>query len=184
VCCVFFKFVPMSYSNRFQGVSRNKRTVSLSDDLRNSSDEPKNPPPLPATQNVDYNELFEVPALPSLTKVSEPKQIKKVAPGYDMRTLRKQVDQLHQDISERVENQGILYSQNEVLWNYLLELLESNKKNGIMLKSQISKMHEELHALHLERAILAEKLRQGQASREVTCFFFLHTFPIRILFSI
>lgn len=114
--------------------------------------------------------LFPVPPPPELAKVSEPKPVKRLAPGYDMRTLRKQVDQLHQDILERVENQGLLYSQNKKLWTYMRDLLENNKINALKVRHQMSLLHNELHELHMQRAQLAEKLRAGQALKAVLIY--------------
>jgi len=76
------------------------------------------------------------------------------------------VDQLHQDIVERVQSQGILYSQNEQLWEYLTILLKTNRTNAKVLRDRIQSLHNELHALHVERAVLINKLRDGQMCKD------------------
>jgi hypothetical protein len=158
----------MSYLNRFDKYEQNSRSdeavesgmfESKQVDLRENR--------VVLADYADVAALFPLPSPPQLAKVSEPKPVKRIAPGYDMRTLRKQVDQLHQDILERVENQGLLYSQNEKLWTYMRDLLENNKVNAVKIREHMSLLHNELHTVHLQRAKLAEKLRAGQALKSV-----------------
>jgi hypothetical protein len=72
------------------------------------------PPPLPLTRSLTHSlpppqemreatisaakcrevgKLFPIPVMPKLEKLAEPAPMKRVAPGYDMRTLRKQVSE-------------------------------------------------------------------------------------------
>lgn len=111
--------------------------------------------------------LFFVPQLPNLTKVPEPKAPKRPPPpGYDMRTLRKQVEHLSEEIHEKQEIQSLLYHQNEQLWRYIQELLESNKVNAHIMRSEVMKLHLELKDVHRERYQMVEKLQMIRVSSE------------------
>jgi hypothetical protein len=117
-------------------------------------------------QSVNSDDLFIIPRAPELSKVSEPKPFLKVTPGYDMRTLRKQIDAMHSDITERCESQAILYKQNEQLWSYLQALLRSNKKNALALSSHVNQLNAELNQLHIDKVLLAEKLTIAQSAQK------------------
>lgn len=82
--------------------------------------------------------LFFIPKVPELTKVPDPQPPKK-APltGYDMRTLRKQIDYLQTEIQERMETQQLLYKQNEELWNYAQTLNQCNSSNANIMREQV-----------------------------------------------
>lgn len=118
--------------------------------------------------NISTIPLFHIPQIPELTKVPPPPPPKK-APisGYDMRTLRKQVDFLHSEIEERTEIQSLLYKQNEELWNYTNLLLEANKNNALIVRDQVHNLHNELQQLHTDRSILAEKLEIARNSKQM-----------------
>ena len=130
---------------------------------------------LPSTRPSSYHPnypvkdpVFIIPNVPELTKVPEPRPLKRAPPpGYDMRTLRKQLDFLYAEIDERTETQALLYRQNEELWNYTQSLLEANKVNVSTMRSQVTCLHDELRTLHDERKILAEKLQLAQNSSEL-----------------
>ena len=111
---------------------------------------------------------FYIPKVPELTKVPDPKPPKK-APlaGYDMRTLRKQIDYLQSEIEDRTETQQLLYRQNEELWGYSRSLLECNKTNAVLMKNQVKTLHDELRNLHQERLILTTKLESAENSKEL-----------------
>ena len=83
--------------------------------------------------------LFYIPKVPELTKVPDPQPPKK-APltGYDMRTLRKQVEFLQIEIQERMETQQLLYKQNEELWNYAQTLNQCNSSNVNIMRDQVN----------------------------------------------
>lgn len=58
------------------------------------------PPPPPqdmreatisASKCREVGKLFPIPVMPKLVKIVEPQPMKRIVPGYDMRTLRKQV---------------------------------------------------------------------------------------------
>ena len=65
-------------------------------------------------------ESFEIPPFPqTIKKIIEPRDLRTAKlppPGYDMRTLRKQVDSLHEEIQYNIEQQEEMYLQNHVLW--------------------------------------------------------------------
>lgn len=154
----------MSYSNRFVGAKAGKADNGGENESKRVSSQPGRP----AVDFGDIKVLFPIPSPPQLSKVSEPKPVSRIAPGYDMRTLRKQVDQLNREILDRVDNQSQLYSQNERLWNYMKLLLESNKSNAVKLHDYMGALQEELQSVQKERAVLAERLRAGQALRKVS----------------
>ena len=112
--------------------------------------------------------IFHIPKVPELTKVPDPKPPRK-APlaGYDMRTLRKQIEYLQSEIEDRTETQQLLYTQNEELWGYSRNLLECNKSNAVLMRKQVKALHDELRQLHQERLLLAEKLESAEHSKEM-----------------
>jgi hypothetical protein len=140
-----------------------KRRVSVESPQRSSA-----PPPLPAPASSSsspeadlsqYLNLFSIPPSPKLRKITEPNPLSRMTPGYDMRTIRKQVEQLRQEVVSHVEVQGSLYNQNEILWNYLKDLVSSNESNSQILEAEVMKFHGELERLHLEKASAADELR-------------------------
>eukprot|EP01036_Dinobryon_divergens_P024876 gene24876-33366_t len=69
-----------------------------------------------------------------LTQVPPPKAAKRAPPiGYDMRTLRKQLEFLREEITDRAQTQALLYEQNDQLWKYLHELLNIHNQNATTL---------------------------------------------------
>jgi predicted nucleic acid-binding Zn-ribbon protein len=84
-----------------------------------------------------------------------------------MRTLRKQVDFLHNEITEFSDYQGKLYNQNGQLVEYIRSLLEANKNNSIVLRDQMKTLHEEMRSLHTKRADLAERLTLARTSKDL-----------------
>ena len=111
--------------------------------------------------------LFKLPKAPDLPKLSDPKPLPRIVPGYDMRTLRKQLDTLHVEIRERTEQHQNVYSQNEQLWDYIRKLLEYNKTNASTMKGHINTLNNELSILHAERRDLAAKLHEAKHYRQV-----------------
>ena len=55
-----------------------------------------------------------------------------------MRTLRKQVDGLHEEIEKRIDAQEEMYLQNHMLWDYLKMLYKSNMENAEKLRNHFS----------------------------------------------
>lgn len=117
---------------------------------------------------VSNNQSFIVPKPPHLQQILAPQQSKKApVPGYDMRTLRKQVDFLHTEIAEFSDYQGKLYQQNGQLVEYIRSLLEANKSNSVVLRDQMKTLHEEMRSLHDKRADLAERLTLARTSKDL-----------------
>jgi hypothetical protein len=139
------------------GTERSSKDLNFSMDMDKSN-----------ANNISTVPLFHIPQIPELTKVPPPPPPKK-APisGYDMRTLRKQVDFLHSEIEERTETQSLLYKQNEELWNYTNLLLEANKNNALIVRDQVHNLHNELKQLHSDRSSLAEKLEIARNSKQM-----------------
>ena len=119
--------------------------------------------------NYPFKEpLFYVPTVPTLVKVPEPKPpVRPPPPGYDMRTLRKQLEYLSSEIADKVETQSLLYRQNEQLWCYIQELLEANKLNAQLMRGEVLRLHEELKTVHSDRRTLAEKLQLIKNSKQL-----------------
>ena len=114
---------------------------------------------------------FEIPPFPAaIKKIIEPRDLRSSRlppPGYDMRTLRKQVDSLHQEIENRTESQEQMYSQNIVLWEYLKTLFKVNKSNAEKLQTYFKTLHSELLHIHKERHKLAQRLKMAQNAERV-----------------
>eukprot|EP01032_Pedospumella_encystans_P007766 gene7766-9274_t len=119
--------------------------------------------------NYPFKEpVFYVPRVPNIVKVPEPGAPKRQPPqGYDMRTLRKQLEFLTGEIEEKEETQNLLYTQNEQLWNYIQELMEANKANAQLMRGEVSKLHIELKNAHRERYNIAEKLQLARNSKQM-----------------
>lgn len=110
--------------------------------------------------------LFYVPPCPSLTKVAEPRPPRRApVAGYDMKTLRRQVDFLQTEMEEREAVQARLYAQNGELWTYSQSLAEAHARNAALVQAQVSHMHEELQRAHADRYALATQLQRAQESR-------------------
>lgn len=80
-----------------------------------------------------------IPPLPPMVAIPKPKPVKKLPPvGYDMRSLRKQMDILYNEIEDRAKWQDLVFKQNDALWNYTASLLESNQVNVETMKQQVN----------------------------------------------
>lgn len=119
--------------------------------------------------NYPYKDpVFYIPRVPNIVKVPEPAAPKRQPPaGYDMRTLRKQLEFLTVEIEEREDTQNLLYTQNEQLWNYIQELMEANKANAQLMRGEVQKLHTELKNAHRERYSIAEKLQLARNSKQM-----------------
>ena len=112
--------------------------------------------------------LFHLPTFPNISRIQAPQGLRKLPPpGYDMRTLRKQVDVLQDELEDRIESQSDLYEQNEQLWSYMDNLMDANKINSERLREHVGLLHRELYALHRERFRLAAKLREARDSATI-----------------
>ena len=84
-----------------------------------------------------------------------------------MRTLRKQVDCLHQEIESRIEAQEDMYLQNNVLWEYVKSLYKCNRDNAEKLRGYFYTLHTELLKVHKERHKLSQRLKMAHNSEKV-----------------
>lgn len=112
--------------------------------------------------------VFYIPLLPEISAAHEPIAPKKPPPqGYDLKTLRKQVEYLQEEINERVKNHNAICQQNAQLWEYVQELLEANKYNAATMKERVVKLNEELRTAQKERYQLLEKLELARNSKKM-----------------
>jgi hypothetical protein len=76
---------------------------------------------------------LELPLPPALQKCPAPSATRRQAPGFDMRTLRKQLDALHAELDERYRQQTALFDQNQALFHYLQQLLKANQVSCVLV---------------------------------------------------
>ena len=94
---------------------------------------------------------LSIPALPKMISIPKPKPVKKLPPvGYDMRSLRKQMDILYVEIEDRAKWQDVVFKQNDDLWNYTASLLESNQVNVDSMKQQVHYAIYTLYTVHYD----------------------------------
>lgn len=112
--------------------------------------------------------VFFIPQIPDISQVMEPLPPRRPPPaGYDMKTLRKQLEFLQEEVQERTQNYNGLCLQNQQLWNYVQELLEANKFNAAQMREHVHKLNQELHDLHTEKYNLAERLEFARNSKQL-----------------
>lgn len=115
--------------------------------------------------------LFEVPPFPTtIKKLVEPRDFRLSRlppPGYDMRTLRKQVDSLLMEIESCAKAQEEVYFQNQVLWDYLKTLYRRSGENAQRLRDYFHHLYQELISVHRERFSLFQRLKMARNSENV-----------------
>lgn len=100
-----------------------------------------------------------VPMMPDLGPLPEPLPPRRPPPpGYDMKTYRRQIEYLQDEINSRIDNYNAVCHQNEKLFSYVQELVKANDFNVNNMKDYCRKVHEELRLVKRERAQLVEKL--------------------------
>lgn len=109
--------------------------------------------------------LFPVPRVPKIGRHKEPRPFHKSAPGYDMKTLRRQLEGMYEDLEERYLLQRALYSQNEQLWAYAASLLELNRSYSTQTAEHLGKLHNRFQLLQDERESICMRLIEAQVSR-------------------
>jgi hypothetical protein len=111
---------------------------------------------------------FHVPAMPNIINIPEPLPPRKIpSSGYDVKTLRRQVDFLTSELHDREEKHITLYRQNRQLWIYTQDLVESSRSNAHRMKTHVGKLHEELKHSHEIRQDLANKLITARDSKSL-----------------
>ncbi len=112
-------------------------------------------------QNI-HNVIFPVSPLPMLKQYAEPKPFHKNAPGYDMKTLRKQIDTIQLELNNRLELYNEIYNENNMLWNYTQELVQLNNNYGKYTINETNKMKLRFDDIFSEKENLANKLIEYQ----------------------
>jgi hypothetical protein len=116
-------------------------------------------------------QFFEVPPFPTtIKKLVDPLDLRLSrlpAPGYDMRTLRKQVDSLLMEIEIRAKAHEEIYFQNQVLWDYLKTLYRRSGENAQHLRDYFHQLYQELISVHRERFSLCQRLKMARNSENV-----------------
>ena len=124
------------------------------------------PPPAAPGLTAGHGLEFHVPRMPQIVEVPEPRPPRKPPiTGYDVKTLRKQVDFLQGEIRDREDKHELLYQQNRELWDYTHTLLDTSRSNAHRMKTHVSALHQELHHSHEIRRDLATKLLTARDSK-------------------
>ena len=113
-----------------------------------------------------YGAFFHIPPVPQLERVPEPKPLKRApVAGYDVKTLKRQVEFLQREITERERVHAQVYSQNEEMWEYIRDLINASHDNADRMKEYCSKLQAEVVTLGTERRELAEKVSLARDSK-------------------
>jgi uncharacterized membrane-anchored protein YhcB (DUF1043 family) len=145
-----------------ESAANRTKSVSFPNHVSTSSSFPSLLQATLSPEIAQHNQLFPIPAQPKLKKILEAKPISRISPGYDMRTVRKQIEQLRQEIVDHVEVQGFVYNQNEILWNHFKDLFQVNDRSSTVLYEEVDKLNRHLETLFFEKARLADELRDAQ----------------------
>ena len=117
-------------------------------------------------QGGPFEVVFHIPPLPQLHKLPEPKPVKKApVAGYDVKTLKRQVDFLRTEIEERDKAHKEVYNQNLKMWDYIQNLIDVAHNNADKMKEHVSLLHADIEAMNLERKELAEKVALARDSK-------------------
>ena len=106
----------------------------------------------PSSQNEVH---FHIPPLPQLHKLPEPKPIKKApVAGYDVKTLKRQVEFLRTEIEERDEAHSRVYNQNVEMWSYIENIIAAAHSNADKMKEHVAMLHTDIEAMNQENGLL------------------------------
>lgn len=120
----------------------------------------------PEEQSGPLEVIFHIPPLPRLHKLPEPKPIKKApVAGYDVKTLKRQVEFLRTEIEERDDAHTKVYKQNLEMWDYIQNLISTAHSNAEKMKGYVSLLHTDIEAMNRERKELAEKVALARDSK-------------------
>ena len=118
--------------------------------MKNASDAKESAPT--AHLRAGLGALFPIPPVPQLERVPEPKPLKKApVAGYDVKTLKRQVEFLQKEITERERIHAQVYSQNEEMWKYIQDLINASHENANRMKEHCAKLHSDVVSLGSER---------------------------------
>ena len=123
-----------------------------------TSSPPSPPPPPPPLLPTNYLQLFPIPTQSKLQNISKIKFYTKISsPGYDMRTIRKHIEQIYSEILTHHNTQGIIYNQNEILWNEIQTLSSLIFSYSNILQKEIKKLNQrEEYFFHKKRYFYQE----------------------------
>eukprot|EP01038_Epipyxis_sp_PR26KG_P004078 gene4078-5824_t len=119
------------------------------------------------TENHSRGIQFNLPSLPELIKVPPQSSINHgpPPPGYDMKTLRKQIEYYSHESLVLTDTQSRLYAQNEQLWRYIQELLDANRENAVAVRAYVSELNNELNSVYQERRRISHYLVTARSSQ-------------------
>lgn len=101
-----------------------------------------------------------------MERVPEPKPLKRApVAGYDVKTLKRQVEFLQREITDRERVHSQVFSQNEEMWKYIRDLISASHDNADRMKEYCAKLHAEVETLGSERRELAEKVSLARDSK-------------------
>lgn len=117
-----------------------------------------------AAGTLDSYSVFPVPDMPRIGRHTEPRPFHKSAPGYDMKTLRRQLDAMAGELEERFALQAALYRQNESLWAFAESLLRLNQQYGEQTGRQLTVLQTRFRLLQGERVGVCVQMVEAQVS--------------------
>lgn len=103
-----------------------------------------------------------IPAISDIILTPLNKKLKKSpAPGYDVKTFKKEVAFLENELNDVRQNVSLLKNQNTELWSYMTTMVNNNKNNSQIFRLQIQELHEELKNVHDEILLLQKYDNHG-----------------------
>ena len=73
---------------------------------------------------------------------------------------------MHKEIQVRVELQEKLYTQNDLMFQYVTELFKAQKRNARTMKTHVLELQQQLQTLQEERQVLVDKITVAQGTKE------------------
>lgn len=113
----------------------------------------------------DTTGVFEVPPVPRVGRHPEPRPFHRSTPGYDMKTIRGQLDSMRGELEGRYSLQAALYAQNEKLWEYSADLLGVSRQYGLQTERQLALLHDHFQLVQNERENICLQLVDAKVSK-------------------
>ena len=110
---------------------------------------------------------FHVPELPSFPDIIELQSVIPLQTGYDMRTLRKQLEYLHDKVNNCILSQNDVLDQNISLLHYMQELESTNSSNWNSMRKEASFLHLEVSDNIERRNDILSKIDSSKSSKDV-----------------